>query len=89
MGDGMCAGVDWAATQRIQHAMVREPLPQSQGRLLDRARYQPPSMRSDAAKWHHVVRSMAALGWLRRAMAIAYSCGVTTLRPLAIAPMPG
>jgi len=60
MGDDV-RRVDWAATQRLQHAMVRQPLPQSQGRLrivLDTS----PSMRLDAAKWHHALRLVAALG---------------------------
>ena len=60
MGDDV-RRVDWAATQRLQHAMVRQPLPQSQGRLsivLDAS----PSMRLDATKWHHALRVVAALG---------------------------
>ena len=60
MGDDV-RRVDWAATQRLQHAMVRQSLPQSQGRLrivLDAS----PSMRLDPAKWHQALRIVAALG---------------------------
>jgi uncharacterized protein (DUF58 family) len=60
MGDDV-RRVDWAATQRLQHAMVRQPLPQSQGRMrivLDAS----PSMRLDPAKWHQALRIVAALG---------------------------
>ncbi len=60
MGDDV-RRVDWAATQRLQHAMVRQPLPQSQGQLrivLDTS----PSMRIDPTKWWQALRVAAALG---------------------------
>lgn len=60
MGDDV-RRVDWAATQRLQHAMVRQPLPQSQGQLrivLDTS----PSMRIDTSKWWQALRVVGALG---------------------------
>ena len=60
MGDDV-RRVDWAATQRLQHAMVRQPVPQSQGRMrivLDAS----PSMRLDPTNWHQALRMVAALG---------------------------
>ena len=62
MGDDV-RRVDWAATQRLQHAMVRQPLPQSQGQLrivLDSS----PSMRVDPSKWEQTLRMVAALGFV-------------------------
>lgn len=62
MGDDV-RRVDWAATQRLQHAMVRQPLPQSQGLLrivLDTS----PSMRVDPNKWGQALRMVASLGFV-------------------------
>lgn len=75
MGDDV-RRVDWAATQRLQHAMVRQPLPQSPGQLrivLDAS----PSMRIDAAKWWQALRVVAALG----VVATSHSDAVQLLSP--------